>query len=150
MTPALKVRLYDQTIGYIAQDGRGGRIAFEYDPEFIGGANFQPSPIMMPTRNARNGYLFTRFGTLKIRNARYQKDTRPLDESCGCYTCQNYTRAYLRHLNRCNEILAARLATTHNLYFYQQIMRGMREAIEDNNLENWTQDFYKDLARGVE
>ena len=105
---------------------------------------------VMPTRNARNGYLFTRFGTLKIRNARYQKDTRPLDESCGCYTCKNYTRAYLRHLNRCNEILAARLATTHNLYFYQQIMRAMREAIEDNNFENWTQDFYKDLARGVE
>jgi len=105
---------------------------------------------VMPTRNARNGYLFTRFGTLKIRNARYEKDNRPVDDSCGCYCCKNYSRAYLRHLNRCNEILASRLATTHNLYFYQQIMLGMRTAIEAGNFEEWSDQFYSDLNRGVE
>ncbi len=104
---------------------------------------------VMPTRNARNGYIFTRYGTLKIRNARFEKDTRPLDESCGCYTCKNYSRAYLRHLNRCNEILASRLATQHNLYFYQQIMKQMRAAIEAGEFDTWADNFYTDLQRGL-
>ena len=105
---------------------------------------------VMPTRNARNGYIFTRYGTLKIRNARFEKDIRPLDESCKCYTCKNYSRAYLKHLNRCNEILASRLATLHNLYFYQQIMKEMRSAIEQDEFTVWRENFYVDLERGLQ
>jgi len=99
---------------------------------------------VMPTRNARNGYLFTRTGVMKIRNARYEKDTRPIDARCACYTCQDYSRAYLKHLNRCNEILASRLATTHNLYYYQELMRGLREAIAENQLELFIEQFFAD------
>lgn len=105
---------------------------------------------VMPTRNARNGHLFTRFGDIKIRNARYRVDTRPLDESCGCYTCRNYSRAYLRHLHRCNEIQGARLATIHNLYYYQQLMRELRAAIEQDELSPCVSDFYRDRKRGIE
>ncbi len=85
---------------------------------------------VLPTRNARNGHLFTRKGVVKIRNARHRGDARPLDETCACYTCRNYSRAYLHHLDRCGEILAARLHTLHNLFFYLTLMREMREAIE--------------------
>jgi queuine tRNA-ribosyltransferase len=85
---------------------------------------------VLPTRNARNGWLFTRFGDVKIRNARYKDDTTPLDATCGCYCCANFTRAYLHHLQRANEILGARLGTIHNLYYYQALMRELREAIE--------------------
>ncbi|CAN0161039.1 unnamed protein product [Phaeothamnion confervicola] len=85
---------------------------------------------VLPTRNARNGWLFTRFGDVKIRNARYREDTGPLDATCGCYCCTNFTRAYLHHLQRANEILGARLATMHNLYYYLQLMRELRAAIE--------------------
>jgi queuine tRNA-ribosyltransferase len=84
---------------------------------------------VMPTRNARNGMLFTRNGDIKIKNAQYRLDTRPLDEQCVCYTCRNFTRAYLHHLHRLNEILGARLNTIHNLHYYQELMGGMREAI---------------------
>jgi len=90
---------------------------------------------VIPTRNARNGFLFTRYGTLKIRNSQYQYDTRPIDEQCGCYTCQNYSRSYLRHLDKCGEILSARLNTIHNLYYYQELMRGIREAIAAGTFE---------------
>ncbi|HVC13023.1 MAG TPA: tRNA guanosine(34) transglycosylase Tgt [Burkholderiales bacterium] len=85
---------------------------------------------VLPTRNARNGWLFTRWGDVKIRNARYRDDTRPLDETCACYCCRHFTRAYLHHLQRANEILGARLNTMHNLYYYQVLMRELREAIE--------------------
>lgn len=105
---------------------------------------------VMPTRNARNGYLFTRFGTLKIRNARFRKDTLPIDPQCACYTCANYSRAYLKHLDRCNEILAPMLATIHNLWFYQELMRTMRSAIEENQLESTASTLLEGLARGVE
>ena len=84
---------------------------------------------VMPTRNARNGWLFTRFGDVKIKNARYKDDTAPLDEACGCYTCRNFSRAYLHHLHRAGEILGARLNTIHNLYYYLQLMRDMRTPI---------------------
>ncbi|RTZ60430.1 MAG: tRNA guanosine(34) transglycosylase Tgt, partial [Gammaproteobacteria bacterium] len=97
---------------------------------------------VMPTRNARNGWLFTRFGAVKIRNARYEKDMSPIDPECGCYACRHYSRAYLRHLQRCNEILAARLATIHNLYYYQELMRGLRDSIECGKLGEFVQDFY--------
>ncbi len=92
---------------------------------------------VMPTRNARNGTLFTSRGIVRIRNARYRDDPRPLDEACGCYTCRNYSRAYLRHLDQCNEILGARLNTLHNLYFYLGLMAGLRQAIEGGRLAEW-------------
>lgn len=97
---------------------------------------------MLPTRNARNGHLFVRTGEIRIRNARYRDDPRPLDEQCGCYTCRHYSRAYLRHLDQCNEILGARLNTIHNLYYYQTLMRELREAIAAGRLESYVRDFY--------
>ncbi|PZN33967.1 MAG: tRNA guanosine(34) transglycosylase Tgt [Proteobacteria bacterium] len=103
---------------------------------------------VMPTRHARNGHLFTTTGVVKIRNAQYEKDTRPLDENCGCYTCRNYTRAYLKHLDRCGEILAARLGTIHNLYHYLSLMRALRDAIEQRRLDAFVADFYARRAAG--
>ncbi|WP_455198688.1 tRNA guanosine(34) transglycosylase Tgt [Kaarinaea lacus] len=97
---------------------------------------------VLPTRNARNGHIFTRQGVIKIRNAQYEKDTRPLDEQCGCYTCQNYSRSYLRHLDKTQEILGSRLNTIHNLYYYQELMRGLRDAIEASNLAEFVNSFY--------
>ena len=97
---------------------------------------------VMPTRNARNGHLFTSFGVVKIRNQRYEKDTRPLDESCSCYCCQNYTRSYLRYLDKAGEILGVRLNTIHNLHYYQSLMQSMRDAIENGNFEDFVKDFY--------
>ena len=97
---------------------------------------------VMPTRHARNGYLFTRRGTLRIRNARHREDTGPLDPECPCYTCRNFSRAYLRHLDRCDEILGARLNTIHNLHYYLDLMVQMRAAIESGGFEAWRRDFY--------
>ena len=97
---------------------------------------------VLPTRNARNGHLFTHQGTVRIRNASHAEDTGPLDPMCSCYTCQNYSRAYLRHLHRCNEILGARLNTIHNLHYYQELMRGLRDAIADQRLEAFAESFY--------
>jgi queuine tRNA-ribosyltransferase len=85
---------------------------------------------VIPTRHARNGQLFTSEGTINIRNARFQNDTGPIDPNCACYACRNYSRSYLRHLQQCNEILGARLATHHNLQFYLDLMRRLRAAIE--------------------
>jgi tRNA-guanine transglycosylase (EC 2.4.2.29) len=97
---------------------------------------------VMPTRHARNGHLFTTQGVLKIRNARYESDTRPLDEACSCYTCRHYSRAYLRHLDKCGEILAARLGTIHNLHYYLALMQSMRDAIEEQRFSAFAADFY--------
>jgi queuine tRNA-ribosyltransferase len=96
---------------------------------------------VLPTRNARNGWVYTRTGVVKLRNARYREDTRPLDERCGCYTCRHFTRAYLHHLQRVNEMLGARLNTVHNLYYYQQLMREMREAIEGGRFAAFASEF---------
>ncbi len=98
---------------------------------------------VLPTRNARNGWLFTRQGTVKIRNAVHATDTRPLDKTCGCYTCSHFTRAYLHHLQRTNEILGARLNTLHNLFYYQQLMRELREAIAAGRLEACVATFFE-------
>jgi queuine tRNA-ribosyltransferase len=103
---------------------------------------------VMPTRNARNGHLFTSTGVVRIRNAQYQYDTGPIDENCDCYTCQNYSRAYLRHLDRANEMLGARLNTIHNLHFYQQLMRDIRGAIAEGRLTSWACDFYARRSSG--
>ena len=105
---------------------------------------------VMPTRNARNGWLFTRFGDLKIKNAKHKLDKRPIDESCTCYACQNFSRAYLHHLHRVGEILGAQLNTIHNLHFYQVIMAEMREAIEQGKFADWQAQFHENRARGVD
>ncbi len=105
---------------------------------------------VMPTRNARNGHLFTWDGVIKIRNAKHQFDTRPLDEDCGCYTCRHFSRAYLRHLDRCNEILGSRLNTIHNLYFYQEFMRHIRQAIEENRLQAFSDAYYAQVRKRAE
>lgn len=97
---------------------------------------------VMPTRNARNGHLFVPEGVIKIRNARHKTDTGALDESCDCYTCKNYSRAYLHHLDKCNEILGARLNTIHNLRYYQRVMEGLREAIGKEELDEFVVAFY--------
>ena len=104
---------------------------------------------VMPTRNARNGNIFTSRGALKLRNARHKTSTLPLDEECGCYTCQNFSRAYLHHLDKCNEILGSQLNTIHNLHYYQQHMAGIREAIEKGELEQFAEQFYAEQERGV-
>ncbi|MFN9771883.1 MAG: tRNA-guanine transglycosylase, partial [Burkholderiales bacterium] len=103
---------------------------------------------VMPTRNARNGWLFTRFGDVKIRNAKHRDDPRPLDPTCACHACRHFSRAYLHHLNRVDEILGAHLSTIHNLHFYLELMHGMREAIEAGRFEAWRAAFAADRARG--
>ena len=101
---------------------------------------------VIPTRNARTGFLYTREGILRIRNSRYQDDTRPVDENCSCYTCCNYSRSYLRHLDKCGEILGSRLNTIHNLHYYQDLMRAIRAAIEDHRFDEFAEDFYSKRA----
>ena len=98
---------------------------------------------VMPTRNARNGHLFTHHGDIRIRNSQYRGDRRPLDETCGCYACQHYSRAYLRHLDQCREILGARLNTIHNLYYYQDLMRELRAAIAGQRFAAFVTGFYE-------
>ena len=98
---------------------------------------------VMPTRNARNGHLFTSTGVIKIRNAVHRGDTSPLDAECDCYTCQNFTRGYLHHLDKCGEILGAQLNTIHNLRYYQNLMQGLRDAIENDNLDAFVDEFYR-------
>lgn len=102
---------------------------------------------VMPTRNARNGHFFTREGVIKIRNARHRHDTGPLDPSCDCYTCQNFSRSYLHHLDKCGEMLGAQLGTIHNLRHYQSLMAGLRAALDKGELESFVADFYQ--ARGL-
>ena len=102
---------------------------------------------VIPTRHARTGFLYTSTGILKIRNSQYKDDIRPIDEQCGCYTCRHYSRAYLRHLDKCQEILSSRLNTIHNLYYYQQLMRDIRQAIEEDRFDDYVKEFYE--KRGV-
>jgi queuine tRNA-ribosyltransferase len=104
---------------------------------------------VMPTRNARNGNLFTSRGGVKIRNARHKRSTLPLDEDCNCYTCSNFSRAYLHHLDKCNEILGSQLNTIHNLHFYQQHMAAIRAAIEAGRLDAYAEEFYAGQALGA-
>ncbi|MGB0664524.1 MAG: tRNA guanosine(34) transglycosylase Tgt [Pontibacterium sp.] len=103
---------------------------------------------VMPTRNARNGYLFTDTGIVKIRNSSHKTDTGPLDPTCDCYTCQNFSRAYLHHLDKCKEMLGAQLNTIHNLHYYQTLMAGLRQAIEQGTLSAFVDEFYR--KRGLE
>lgn len=105
---------------------------------------------VMPTRHARNGHLFTSTGVINIRNSAHQTDLGPVDPGCICYTCRHYTRAYLRHLDRCNEILGSRLNTVHNLHFYLQLMRSLREAIEAGRLARWAQGYLASRRAGAD
>jgi queuine tRNA-ribosyltransferase len=104
---------------------------------------------VMPTRNARNGHLFTFTGVVKIRNAQYRYSTEPLDSTCDCYTCQNFTRSYLHHLDKCGEILGAQLNTIHNLRHYQQLMTNLRQAISEEALEAFVDRFYAGIGKDV-
>jgi queuine tRNA-ribosyltransferase len=104
---------------------------------------------VMPTRNARNGHLFTRFGDLRLRNARYKTDERPIDETCGCHTCATVSRAYLHHLDRCGEMLGPMLTSVHNLHYYLNLMREVREALDQGRFAAYAAQFRADRARGV-
>ncbi|MEP5763069.1 MAG: tRNA guanosine(34) transglycosylase Tgt [Halieaceae bacterium] len=104
---------------------------------------------VMPTRNARNGHIFTSRGILKLRNAAHRHSTEPLDPECDCYTCGNFSRAYLHHLDKCNEILGSQLNTIHNLRYYQNHMAGIRRAIEQGQLAQFSEDYYAGQQRGV-
>ena len=104
-------------------------------------AGFDMFDCVLPTRNARNGWLFTRNGDVKIKNARHREDTGPLDPECACYTCRHFSRAYLHHLHRANEILGARLNTIHNLHYYLELMAGLRAAIESQSLDDFMARF---------
>ncbi len=104
---------------------------------------------VMPTRNARNGHLFTHEGVIKIRNAKHRHDTSPLDDRCDCYTCQNFSRSYLHHLDKCGEILGAHLNTIHNLHYYQQLMSELRAAIAEQRLSTFVEEFYSNIGKDV-
>jgi queuine tRNA-ribosyltransferase len=104
---------------------------------------------VMPTRNARNGHLFTRFGDLKVRNARHRDNDAPVDATCSCYTCQGFSRAYLHHLDRCGEMLGPMLASIHNLHYYVNLMRELRQALDEDRFDSWRAQFHADRARGV-
>ena len=104
---------------------------------------------VMPTRNARNGHLFTRFGDLRLRNTRYKTDEAPLDASCTCHTCSHFSRAYLHHLDRCGEMLGPMLTSIHNLHYFVNLMREVREALDAGTFGEFAQTFKRDRARGV-
>ena len=104
---------------------------------------------VMPTRNARNGPMFTRFGDLKIRNARYKSEDAPVDMTCGCYTCKNFSRAYMHHLDRCGEMLGPMLSSIHNLHYYLNLMQEVRDALDAGTFGAFVKQFHTDRARGV-
>jgi queuine tRNA-ribosyltransferase len=105
---------------------------------------------VLPSRNARNGWLFTRFGDLRLRNTRYKTDMRPIDSKCQCYACKNFSRSYIHHLQKVDEILGARLATIHNLHYFLELMSDMRLAIENKQFAAFRTKFHEDRARGVD
>ena len=104
---------------------------------------------VLPTRNARNDYIYTENGDIRLRNARYRRDNRPIDERCQCYTCRHYSRAYLYHLSKCKEILGSRLNTVHNLHYYQSLMSGLREAIVEHRLAAFVAEFHAQRNSGL-
>ena len=104
---------------------------------------------VMPTRNARNGWLFTRFGDVKIKNARYKQDLAPIDDTCTCYACQNFSRSYLHHLHKMNEMLGAQLNTIHNLHYYLQLMQELRDGLDTGNFDEVVRQFHANRARGI-
>jgi len=119
------------------------------DLVFAVGQGIDMFDCVMPTRNARNGWLFTRFGDLKLRNASYKNDERPLDPTCSCYSCKNFSRAYLHHLQKVNEILGAQLNTIHNIHYYLNLMSEIRVSIENGQFREFTQQFQNDRQIGT-
>jgi len=113
------------------------------------GAGVDMFDCVMPTRNARNGHMFTRFGDLKIRNARYKTEDAPVDSSCACYTCKNFSRAYMHHLDRCGEMLGPMLSSIHNLHYYLNLMQEVRDALDVGRFGEFVRRFHADRARGV-
>ena len=113
------------------------------------GAGVDMFDCVMPTRNARNGHMFTRFGDLKIRNARYKADEQPVDATCSCYTCRNFSRAYLHHLDRCGEMLGPMLNSIHNLHYYLNLMSEVRAALDTGNFGDFVLQFHLDRQRGI-
>ncbi|MCF8152571.1 MAG: tRNA guanosine(34) transglycosylase Tgt [Rhodoferax sp.] len=113
------------------------------------GAGVDMFDCVMPTRNARNGHMFTRFGDLKIRNARYKADEQPVDATCSCYTCRNFSRAYLHHLDRCGEMLGPMLNSIHNLHYYLNLMSEVRSALDAGNFGDFVLQFHLDRQRGI-
>ena len=113
------------------------------------GAGVDMFDCVMPTRNARNGHMFTRFGDLKIRNARYKTDDAPVDVTCNCYTCKNFSRAYMHHLDRCGEMLGPKLASIHNLHYYLNLMQEVRDALDADTFGAFVTQFHIDRVRGV-
>jgi queuine tRNA-ribosyltransferase len=113
------------------------------------GAGVDMFDCVMPTRNARNGHMFTRFGDLKIRNARYKTEDASVDSSCGCYTCKNFSRAYMHHLDRCGEMLGPMLSSIHNLHYYLNLMQEVRDSIDTGRFGSFVRQFHADRARGV-
>jgi queuine tRNA-ribosyltransferase len=113
------------------------------------GAGVDMFDCVMPTRNARNGHMFTRFGDLKIRNARYKADEQPVDATCSCYTCRHFSRAYLHHLDRCGEMLGPMLNSIHNLHYYLNLMDEVRSALDAGNFGDFVLQFHLDRQRGI-
>ncbi|WP_096698137.1 tRNA guanosine(34) transglycosylase Tgt [Polaromonas sp. AER18D-145] len=113
------------------------------------GAGVDMFDCVMPTRNARNGHMFTRFGDLKIRNARYKTDEQPVDSTCSCYTCKNFSRAYMHHLDRCGEMLGPMLSSIHNLHYYLNLMQEVRDALDAGRFGAFVLQFKQDRQRGV-
>ena len=140
-------RVLDYTVPELPQDRPRYLMGVGRPQDIIAGVlrGIDMFDCVMPTRNARNGYLFTSRGVLKIRNARYRQDTSPIDPDCDCETCRKYSRAYIKHLERCNEILGARLMTIHNLRFYQNLMQGLRDAIGAGQLESFVSVFLEKI-----
>ena len=144
-------RILDFTLGLLPQDKPRYLMGVGRPEDIVEGVRrgVDMFDCVMPTRNARNAHLFTKSGVLRLRNARYAMDTTPVDAECGCYTCRNYSRAYLHHLDKCNEILGDRLNTIHNLYYYEELMADIRASIENGTFEDFVADFYHGLGRDV-
>jgi queuine tRNA-ribosyltransferase len=139
-----RLRILESTVPYMPADKPRYLMGVGRPEDIVAGVlrGIDMFDCVMPTRHARNGHLFTSTGVINIRNASHQADLGPIDPECGCYTCRHYTRSYLRHLDRCNEILGSRLNTVHNLHFYLEMMRSLRTAIAAGQLTAWSQSFF--------
>lgn len=141
----------EQTLPYLPQDKPRYLMGVGKPEDLIEGVRrgIDMFDCVIPTRNARTGFLYTHNGIVRIRNSKHAEDTRPVDEHCGCYTCRHYSRAYLRHLDKCGEILGARLNTIHNLYYFQDLMRRIRQAIENDSYDAFSSEFYRQYQPGA-
>lgn len=146
------LRILDEVAGQLPEDHPRYLMGVGTPEDLVDGVSrgIDMFDCVMPTRNARNGWLFTRFGDIKLKNSRYRSDLRPLDPTCTCYTCRHFSRSYLHHLHKVGEILGARLNTIHNLHYYLTLMQEMRDALEAGTFEEWKRTFKENRARGIE